>query len=441
LKKGYPTDMTAEEESVLQPLLKTGKGFYAFVGVLLVLIGWFLYCWYTQLSQGLIVTGMRSIYNAPNYMAYGVAGGSPWGVYVTTFIFWIGISHAGIAISASVRLMNLKKYKVVARIAEVLTLVALPMAGLSIVFDVGRPDRLFNLLEFGRFQAPMLWDLSAVTTYFMATIIYLYLSLRGDIDELALRIPRREWFYKRLAMHYEGTETEKARHTQTLWWLAIAIVPIMVTVHSVVSFVFGLMIARAGWYSTIFAIYFVVGAIVSGVAAVYSLAWIFRSLYKWQSLITDEVLKGISWALRNVLIIYIYLWIAEELTTNYMGPSAELRVSDFLWSGPYAPIFWPLAIIGFGIPAIILFKPVFARKAFNPKLTFIASIILNVALWIKRFIIVVPSLLNPPLYQTGIYIPTVTEVSIILGTFWMAALLYVVFLKMFPIIELDAVEA
>jgi len=439
LKKGY--DMSAEEESILQPLLKTGKGFYVFVGVLLILTGWFLYCWYTQLSQGLIVTGMRSVYNAPNYMTYGVAEGSPWGIYVTTFIFWIGISHAGIAISASVRLMNLKKYKVVARMAEVLTLVALPMAALSIVFDVGRPDRLFNLLEFGRFQAPMLWDLSAITTYFMGTIIYLYLSLRGDIDQLALRIPRREWFYKRLAMHYEGTETEKERHKQTLWWLAVAIVPIMVTVHSVVSFVFGLMIARAGWYSTIFAIYFVVGAIVSGVAAVYSLAWIFRWLYKWQSLITDEVLKGITWALRNVLIIYLYLWIAEELTMNYMGSSAELRVSDFLFSGRYAPIFWPMVIIGFAVPAIILLKPVFVRKIFNPKLTFIASIMLNVALWIARFTIVVPSLLNPPLYPTGIYIPTITEVSIIAGTFWVAVLLYIAFVKLFPIIELDLVEA
>jgi len=319
--------------------------------------------------------------------------------------------------------------------------VALPMAALSIVFDVGRPDRLFNLLEFGRFQAPMLWDLSAITTYFMGTIIYLYLSLRGDIDQLALRIPRREWFYKRLAMHYEGTETEKERHKQTLWWLAVAIVPIMVTVHSVVSFVFGLMIARAGWYSTIFAIYFVVGAIVSGVAAVYSLAWIFRWLYKWQSLITDEVLKGITWALRNVLIIYLYLWIAEELTMNYMGSSAELRVSDFLFSGRYAPIFWPMVIIGFAVPAIILLKPVFIKKIFNPKLTFIASIILNVALWVARFTIVVPSLLNPPLYPTGIYIPTITEVSIITGTFWMAVLLYVAFVKLFPIIELDVVEA
>jgi molybdopterin-containing oxidoreductase family membrane subunit len=439
MKKG--SNMTKNEESILQPLVKTGTAFYIFVGVLLVLTGWFLYCWYTQVSEGLVVTGMRSVYNAPNYMGYNISGGSPWGIYVTNFIFWIGISHAGIAISASVRLMNLNKYKVVARMAEVLTLVALPMAALSIVFDVGRPDRLFNLLSVGRFQAPLLWDLSAITTYFMGTIIYLYLSLRGDIDKLASRLPKREKFYRRLAMHYEGTATEKEVHTKTLWWLAVAIVPIMVTVHSVVSFVFGLMVARASWYSTIFAIYFVVGAIVSGVAAVYSLAWILRWLYKWQTFVTDEVLKGISWALRNVLIIYIYLWIAEELTTRYQGPAAELRVSDFLWSGPYAPIFWPLAIIGFGIPAIILLAPVFKKRAFNPALIFAASIILNVALWVKRFTIVVPSLLNPPLYSTGIYIPTVTEVSIMLGTFWMATLLYLAFLKLFPIIELDVVEA
>jgi molybdopterin-containing oxidoreductase family membrane subunit len=437
MKSGYNA---ASEDSVLQSVTKTGTAFYVFVCALLVLTAEFLYAWYTQLTTGLIVTGMRSIYNAPNYMGPYIPGGSPWGIYITNFIFWIGISHAGIAISASVRLMDLKKYKVVARMAEVLTLVALPMAGLSIVFDQGRPDRIANLLIYGRFQSPMLWDLTAITTYFMGTIVYLYLSLRGDIDELARKLPNREWFYKRLAMNYQGTESEKERHTQTLWWLALAIVPIMVTVHSVVSFVFGLMIARSQWYSTIFAIYFVVGAIVSGVAAVYSLAWIFRWLYKWEALITDEVLKGISWALRNVLIIYIYLWIAEELTTRYMGESADLRVSDYLWFGPYAPIFWTLAIVGFGIPAIVLLKPVFVKGRFNPRLTFAASIILNIALWVKRFTIVVPSLLNPPLYQTGVYIPTPTEVSIMLGTFWMATLLYIAFIKLFPIIDLDVVK-
>jgi molybdopterin-containing oxidoreductase family membrane subunit len=437
MKKTMPA---STEDAVLQPLTNTGTAFYIFVCTLLVLTGVFLYSWYSQLTNGLIVTGMRSVYNAPNYMGTYIAGGSPWGIYVTNFIFWIGISHAGIAISASVRLMNLTKYKVVARMAEVLTMVALPMAALSIVFDVGRPDRLFNLLEFGRFQAPLLWDLTAITTYFMGTIVYLYLSLRGDIDELAHKLPRRESFYRHLAMHYERTESMKDKTQQTLWWLALAIVPIMVTVHSVVSFVFGLMISRSGWYSTIFAIYFVVGAIVSGVAAVYSLAWIFRWLYKWQSLITDDVLKGISWALRNVLIIYIYLWIAEELTTRYLGAPADLRVNDYIWFGPYAPIFWSMAIIGFGIPAIILLKPVFGKRRFNPALTFAASIILNVALWVKRFTIVVPSLLNPPLYQTGVYIPTPTEVSIMLGTFWMATLLYIAFIKLFPIIDLDVVK-
>jgi molybdopterin-containing oxidoreductase family membrane subunit len=428
------------EDTILQSLTKTGTSFYVFVCALLVLTGEFLYAWYTQLATGLGVTGMRSVYNAPNYMGPYIAGGSPWGIYITNFIFWIGISHAGIAISASVRLMDLKRYKVVARMAEVLTLVALPMAGLSIVFDQGRPDRIINLLIYGRFQSPMLWDLTAITTYFMGTIVYLYLSIRGDIEELAHKLPNREWFYKRLAMNYQSTESEKEKHNRTLWWLALAIVPIMVTVHSVVSFVFGLMIARDSWYSTIFAIYFVVGAIVSGVAAVYSLAWIFRWLYKWEALITDEVLKGISWALRNVLIIYIYLWIAEELTTRYMGTSADLQVSNYLWFGPYAPIFWTMAIVGFGLPAIILLKPIFGKRHFNPALTFAASIILNVALWVKRFTIVVPSLLNPPLYQTGIYIPTPTEVSIMLGTFWLATLLYIAFIKLFPIIDLDVIK-
>ena len=104
---------------------------------------------------------------------------------------------------------------------------------------------------------------------------------------------------------------------------------------------------------------------------------------------------------------------------------------------PYAIIFWPMAIIGFGLPAIILLKSLFGKRVFNANLTFLASIILNIALWVKRYVIVLPSLLNPPLLPTGLYTPTLTEISITLGTFWIATLLYVAFVKLFPIIELD----
>jgi len=416
----------ARIEEALHPLIHTGKAFYAFVAVILGLLAWSGYSWYLQLTQGLVVTGMRDI-----------PGGSPWGVYIATFVFWIGLSHAGIAISASVRLLKLVRYRAISRIAELVTLFSLPMAGLSIIFDLGRPDRAINLIRFGRWQSPFLWDLSAITTYFVGTVIYLYLSMRSDLAYCAEKIPWRRRLYKLLALNYKPSPYEEEKHARTLWWLAVAIVPIMVTVHTVVSWVFGLMVGRPGWFSTIFGIYFVIGAILSGLAIVYSLAYIFRSLYSWHKYITDEVLFGLSWALRLIFILYLYLWIQEMLTVGFMGPVAEARVLGFLWAGPYASIFWSMLVFTFLLPGLILFAPLFKREWFKPKLVFVASILLNISLWVKRVLIIVPSLLNPYLYPAGTYIPTVTEISIMLGTFWLFILAYTVFTKLFPIVELE----
>ncbi len=414
------------DEALLRPLIYTTKRFYIFLGLLIFVLLQFGFSWYTQITQGLIVTGMRDI-----------SGGSPFGIYISTFVFWIGLSHAGIAISASVRLLKLIQYRVVARIAELVTLFALPMAGLSIVFDLGRPDRVINLIRYGRWQSPMLWDLTAITTYFMATLIYLYLNMRRDIVLCIEKIPKRRWFYGLLTMGYGETKLEEERHSRALWWLAIAIVPIMVTVHTTVSWVFGLLGGRPGWYSTIFGIYFVVGAILSGLAIVYTLTYLFRELYRWHKYITGDVLRGLAWALRNVFILYLYLWIQESLTVGYMGPTAERRVLGFLLSGQWAPTFWTLFLFTFILPGVTLFAPMFKGEWFKPRVVFISSILLNIFLWAKRVWIVVPSLLNPLLYPTGIYFPTATEISVMLGGFWIFLLSYTIFAKFFPIIELE----
>ena len=414
------------DEALLRPLIHTTKGFYVFLGFLIFMLLQFGFSWYTQITQGLIVTGMRDI-----------PGGSPFGIYLSTFIFWIGLAHGGVVISASVRLLKLIQYRVVARIAELATLFALPMAGLSIVFDLGRPDRLINLIRYGRWQSPMLWDLTAITTYFIATLIYLYLSMRRDIVLCMEKIPKRRWLYRLLAMGYGETKLEEEKHSRTLWWLALTIVPIMVTVSTVVSWIFGLLSGRPGWYSTIFGIYFVVGAILSGLAVVYTLTYLFRKLYFWHNYITDDVLRGLAWGLRNVFILYLYLWIQESLTVGYMGPTAERRVLSFLLSGPWAPVFWTMLLFTFILPGVTLFAPMFKGEWFKPRVVFISSILLNISLWVKRLWIVVPSLLNPMLYPTGTYFPTATEISIMLGSFWMFLLSYTIFTKLLPIIELE----
>ena len=412
-------------EDLFRPIVYTGKAFYAFAIVAGALLTLFAYSWYLQLTQGLIVTGMRDI-----------PGGSPWGVYLSNFIFFIGISHAGIAISAVVRLMKLENYKSVARMAELVTIVSLPMAILSVLIDLGRPDRILHVFAFGRYQSPVIWDFTAITTYFISSLIYLYLSMRPDIAECAEKVPKRRWLYELLAWGYTNTEQERRRHEKALRWMAIAIVPIMVTVHTVVSWVYGLMVSQPGWYTALFGIYFVIGAIASGLAIVITIAWLFRKIYGWERYVKDEVFRGLGWALSLILILYLYLWISEQLTIMYTGPTAEVRISQALMLGRFAPLFWSTLIIGFVIPAILLFIPMFRREAFSVRRTVLASILVNIFLFVKRVIIIVPSLVYPRLYPPGQYLPTTTEISIVLGTFWIAITLYVAFVKLFPIIEL-----
>ena len=167
------------------PILETGNAYKALMIVVLALLAWSGYSFYQQLNHGLVVTGMGDI-----------PGGTPYGIYIANFIFFVGISHAGIAISSVVRLMNLETYKPVARIAEFITVVSLPMAVLSIVFDLGRPDRMLNMLIFGRGQSPLVWDMVSMTAYFVSSVIYLYTSMRADIAECAEVLPKYGRLYK-----------------------------------------------------------------------------------------------------------------------------------------------------------------------------------------------------------------------------------------------------
>jgi molybdopterin-containing oxidoreductase family membrane subunit len=409
-----------------EPIVHTSKAFYGFITAAIALLAWSGYSWYLQLSKGLTVTGMGDI-----------PGGAPYGIYIANFIFFIGISHAGIAISSVVRLMNLERYKSVARMAELVTVVSLPMAVLSIILDMGRPDRILNIFAFGRLQSPLLWDMIAVTIYFVSSLLYLYLSMRSDLVECAETLPRWKGLYRFLTFNYKDTQDSKQRHERLLRWMAIAIIPIMVSVHTVVSWVFGLMASRPGWYTALFGIYFVVGAIASGIAIVITIAWLFRRVYSWEEYIPDEIFKGLGWALRLVLLVYLYLWISDIVTVMYAGPESEVLIAETLMFGDYAFLFWPTLIGGIVIPAAILFLPMFNPKSFSVGATVLASILINVFMFVKRVIIVVPSLTFPRLYSPGHYLPTLTEISIMLATFWIALTLYMVFVKLFPIVELE----
>jgi Ni/Fe-hydrogenase subunit HybB-like protein len=375
----------------------------------------------------------------------GTMGGSTWGLYISNFIFFIAISHAGIAISAAVRIARLKQYTPITRMAELLTIFGLLMAMLMIISDMGRPDRLFNIIWYypqrvG--QSPLVWDITAVFAYFTLSFIYLYSTLRAD---LALCLQKssisgiRKKLYTLLIPFYKAGEEEKIG--KVAFWMAVTIIPIMVFVHSTVSWIFGLMGPQPGWFSTIFAPYFVVGAIANGIATVIILAIISRKFFGWSSIIKDDIIRGMSNMLGIVIIIYLYFWLSEVLTISFASPSAESAVITqlFFSLGAYSWSFW-FVLFSLFTSFVYLLVQALNRKFFNITLIFVITLIVNIALWMKRVILIIPSLLVGKAgllpYPIGTYTPTWVEWTLVAVTFIIPILLYLVYIKLLPLIPI-----
>lgn len=415
------------EEQLLRPLLYSGQAFYIFGGGLLILIVWFGYAWYIQLTQGLGVTMMRT------------PVGAAWGVYIVNFVFFVGIAHGGIAIAAAIRLLKLTKYMPIARMGEVLTVISLMMAGLSIMIDMGRPDRIFNLILYWPQRvgsSSLSWDITVIIIYFALSVSYLWLTMRQDLVRCMDRFPRLTWVYKPLLLGYRPDEGRKIEGMT--WWLSIAIVFLIVMLSGgVVPWIFGLLPARPGWFSALAGPYFLTAAIASAIAAVIVVAAILRRLFNWQAYIKPEIFKGLGTFLGIITLFYLYLVLAEQLTMRYAAPLAELLISEKLFQGEFAVIFWPMLILGFFIPPMMLVVQTVRHKWFSLTRTVLAAAIILIAFWVKRFLIVVPSLLRPLLpFPEGSYNPSWVEWSVIAGVFAISVLLFVLFLKLFPIMEL-----
>jgi len=412
---------------LLRPLLHTSKGFYFLIGALLIAVGWFMYAWYIQLTEGLVVSNLRT------------PVGAAWGGYIANFVFYVGLAHGGIAIAAAIRLLNLHKYQPVARMGEVLTVISLMMAGISITIDMGRPDRIFNIIIYWPERiatSSLSWDVTVIILYFTMSACYLWLTMRKDLALVLHRFPRLGFLYKILLIGYRPDE-DRAVHRMT-WWLSIAIIFLVVMLSGgVVAWIFGLLPSRPGWFSALAGPYFLTAAIASAIAAIIVVSAILRRVFHWQEHIKAEVYSGLGTFLGILVMFYIYLIFSEQLTMNYAAPFAELLISLKILQGEFAIIFWPMVSIGFFIPAVTLIIQGVRPQWFSLNRTVIASGLIVIAFWVKRFLIVVPSLLRPLLpFPEGSYSPSWVEWSIIAGIFAMAILLYVGFLKIFPILDI-----
>jgi molybdopterin-containing oxidoreductase family membrane subunit len=403
---------------LLAPIERTGPGFYWTVGGLSLLILWGAAAYWTQFAEGLGVTGLHQPVS--------------WGFYVTNFVFFIGISHAGTLISAILRLSKAEWRRPITRMAEVITVMVLFIGAGQILVDLGRPDRMLNILRYGRYQSPLLWDATSISAYLTASIVYLYLPMIPDIAILRDRLARRKLFYTVLALGWTGSERQQRVLNRAIAIMAVLVIPIAVSVHSVVSFVFS-MTLQPMWHSTIFGPYFVVGAIFSGIAALIVAMIAFRKAYGLHDYLKPIHFRYLGQLLLVMSLLWFYFTFAEYLTGYYGSAPEEMKVFWAKFTGPFWPAFWGMALTNFVIPLVCLIR--LSRHTVGKVLT--ASLSVLVGMWLERFIIVVPSLSHPRLpFGEGLYWPTWVEWGETAGSFALFALFYLLFTKLFPVISI-----
>ena len=415
---------------VLKSLTSTSRGYWvALALIILGLAGW-LYAWIVQLSNGLVVTGLRDL---------GI--GSPWGIYISNFIWWIGIAHGGIAIAAVVYLLDLEEYKPLIRIGGVVTVLALTMAGLSAIFDLGRPDRVQNLIIYWLDRigySPFTWDITAIFLYLSLSIVFLWLTLRRDLAYLNEHHPRFRWLYNILLIGYRDGEEDKIRVIAK--WLAIGIIYLLLS-GGIIPWIFGLISARPGWYGVHQGPYFLTAAVISAVAVMIFITGLLRRIYKWDKIISPRLIRGLSNFLAVLIVFYFWFILHELLTMSYAPLSPEYIVGEAILFGDLAPLFWLYTFI-LAISFIYLSLQALNERYFNINLAILVSGLVLIALWIKRVIIVISPFTHPGLqYPGGIYIPTFIEAYITFGTILIFILGLMIFMKLFPIIPLEVEEA
>lgn len=418
-----------EERDLLRHLPLSGRGFWLSVAVLATGASALFYGFSLEVRYGHAVTGQGS-------------HGAIWGIIVANIVNFIGVSHVGIAISAVVRLLRLKRYQQLARLAEFITLAAITTAVTNISVDVGRPERfIVNVLWYGRYTAPFVWSATVITTYVVGSSVYLYLAMRRDLWQCITKVPSRRRFYGLLALGYQDTAASRARHGRVVWWLAVIILPIMVSVHSVYGYIFGLQPGRPGWYNPFQAPYFVLGAIVSGFSTVLVVLAVLRRTMHWERFFPPRIFKGLGIFLGFVTLLYMYFLFSEYLTGTYASPAGERVVFQDVLFGRFAVVTWSAMVCGMLIPFALLFIQGVNTQIVSIPLTVTAALLINAGLWTIRTVVVVPTFYHPLLpWNVAPYTPALAEWCIVIGSFFLFGLLLLILIKTFPVLELPEAE-
>lgn len=407
--------------------IRINRSFLIWMGALSLALLVCLGAYYHQLVNGLGVAGIR------DYVT--------WGMYLANFVFFVASSLIGMLISAVLGLIGMKWVTPISRIAETIAVAFAAVAGLVIVSDMGRPERLAYVFIYGRFQSPILWDVTVITTYFVLSLLLLYLPMIADlaiIRRTTSNLP--SWLqpvYKILSLNFTEKPEQNRIIQRSVRILLILLIPAALSIHTVTSWLFAVT-PRAGWDSTIFGPYFVSGAFVAGAAAVIIAMYFFRQNYRLKDYLTDLHFNKMGMVLATVSLVYLYFNLNEFIVPGYKLKRADaIHLYDLL-AGKDALLFWITQVGGLLLPIILLLFRRFRR----PLPLLLISLAVITGAWLKRYLIVIPTQENPFLPIQHVpenfihYSPTLPETLISVAPFILVLMIITIISKFFPVIPI-----
>ncbi len=418
------------DKDILRAMGSPGRTYYAVVLADVIVLAWGIFAWRYQVVHGLGVSGLT----------HPVM----WAVYITDFVFWVGIAHSGTLISAILYLFRVRWRAGVYRTAEAVTVFALFTAGLFPIIHLGRPWFFYWLLPYPQvgglwinFRSPLVWDVFAVTTYMIISVLFFFTGLVPDMAVVRNRTSGwRHKIYAFMAQGWQGTDRQWRHYKAAYLFLAALATPLVISVHSVVSWDFAQSIVP-GWHSTIFAPYFVAGAIHSGLAMVIMLLIPVRRVFRLDAYLTQSHLENLAKLIILTGLIVGYAYVVETYIAWYSNNIPEWQHFTFQITGEYAIPFWIMILFNSLVPLLFFLKPI---RTSTPWLFGIA-ILINIGMWMERFVIIVTSLAHEyDPYSWGLYFPTWVDVSITAGSFAWFFLWFLVFAKFLPVVSIVEVK-
>lgn len=407
---------------------KFGKPGVIWTSALIVIIVIGIVAYIDQVIRGQVVTNMRD---------YAL-----WGIYISNFVFFVATSFVGSVTVAILRLTNNTWRTPLVRIAEIITLAAIVMAGITIMIDMGRPDRLLYLFIYARLQSPITWDVIIIPSFLVISFLLLYFPLLPDLailkEHFKEKKPGLSKLYGKLSLNWKGNERQKTLQAKSIKIIALMIIPLSLILQTIDAWLFSTTY-RIGWDSTNFGGYFIAGAFVAGIGALVTIIYIVRRVYKLEDYILEFHFDKIGKLLVLACLIYLYFNINEYLLPAYTASAHEETHLNTLFTGNYAIPFWAVTIGGLILPIVILLF----KNGRKPLPMFVVGLMVVLSSWWKRYIIVTPTLLHPFLPIQGVpeswrhYFPSLHEWLITFATLAMAFLIITFLVRFLPIIPIQ----